>query len=244
MSDSDLRVFPSLEEAGRALADEVASELRRAVAERERATLALSGGSTPRGMHRVLARQHAGLPWRGIHVFWGDERFVPPNSEDSNYRMARETLLDGISILPDNVHPWPAEMSEAESAALTMQVEMERFFGRSALEHRPPIFDVILLGIGEDGHTASLFPGSPALRVEDRWTTTSEAPTEPRRRLTFTLPVLNAARHVHFLVAGESKRAAVRCALNEMQHRERCPASMVRPDDGALTWWLDEEAAP
>ncbi len=238
---SDLRVFPALEQAGRALADEVARQLSRAVAQRGQATLALSGGGTPRPLHRALAAEDSGIPWSQVHVFWGDERFVPHDSEDSNFRMARETLLDDITIPDANLHPWRTEMSEPESAALAMQVEMERVFDCSVLEDGPPRFDVVLLGMGEDGHTASLFPRSPALRVEDRWAIPSEAPDEPRERLTMTLPVLNAARHAHFLVAGESKREALQCATDAPS--PDCPASLVRPDDGTLAWWLDEEVA-
>ncbi|MFP4250769.1 MAG: 6-phosphogluconolactonase [Armatimonadota bacterium] len=242
MSDTEVRVFPTLEDASDALAEEVARQLGNAVADRETATLALSGGSTPRRLHEILAQEHPEVDWRRVHVFWGDERFVPRDSEDSNYRMARETLLGAIPIPDANVHPWPVEMSEPESAALAMQVEMERVFGSSALEAPAPRFDVMLLGMGDDGHTASLFPHSPALRARDRWTVRSEAPDEPRDRLTFTLPVLNAARHIHFLVAGESKHAALRCAMDDPS--PDCPASLVRPEEGTLSWWLDEEVAP
>jgi 6-phosphogluconolactonase len=242
MSEADLRVFPTLEEASASLAGAVARELRAAVAEREQASLALSGGSTPERLHEILAAEYANLPWEQVHVLWGDERFVPHDSEDSNYRMARETLLSGIEIPDANVHPWPTGMSDPDSAALAMQVTLERLFGCSALQDDPPRIDMLLLGMGGDGHTASLFPGSPALREDDRWAVPSTAPDEPRQRLTLTLPALNAARAVHFLVAGERKREAVECALGEPA--ERCPASLVAPEDGTLTWWLDEGAAP
>lgn len=244
MSEVHLRVFPTLEEASTALADQVAAELRDAIDQRGRATLVLSGGSTPRRLHEILASEHADLPWERVHALWGDERFVPRDSEDSNYRMARETLLDHVPIPEENVHAWPTDMTDPESAALAMQVELERLFGCSALEDSPPRLDVLLLGLGEDGHTASLFPNSPALRVDRRWAIPAMAPSEPRERVTFTLPVLNAAPSVHFLVAGASKRDAVQCALNETTHPEDCPAALIDPQDGTLTWWLDEEAAP
>lgn len=243
MSEADLRVFPTLEDASRALAEEVARSVRAAVENRGRASLVLSGGSTPRRLHEILANEHSGLPWPRTHVFWGDERFVPHDCDASNYRMARETLLDGVPVPPENMHPWDTRVSAPEAAALSMQVEIERFFGSSALQGGAPRFDVVLLGMGEDGHTASLFPRSPALRVESRWAVPSVAPEEPRERLTFTLPLLNAARAVHFLVAGASKREALKCALNEGADPERCPASLIEPTEGALTWWLDEEAA-
>lgn len=244
MSEADLRIFPTLEDASRALAARVAEALNEAVAERDRTTLVLSGGGTPRRLHENLARGHSDLPWARAHVLWGDERFVPPDSEDSNYRMARDTLLDNVPIPPENVHPWPTEMRDPEAAALAMQVALERLFDRSALVDDPPRFDVLLLGMGADGHTASLFPRSAALREQRRWAIPSEAPDEPRERLTFTLPVLNAAREVHFLVAGAHKRDALECALGEQKRPERCPAALIAPTDGTLTWWLDKEVAP
>lgn len=242
MSEADLRIFPTLEAAGRALADVLACELGEAVAARGRATLALAGGGTPRHTYEALANRHDDLPWEHIHVFLGDERFVSLHDEQSNFRMACDTLLNHVPIPVENVHGWEVEMSGPEAAATVMQAELERLF-RDA-DGGPPRFDVMLLGIGEDGHTASLFPDSPALRVRDRWAVASEAPEQPRRRLTLTLPVLNAARHVHFLAAGEGKREALQCALGAREPMESCPASMVRPTDGTLTWWLDEEIAP
>ncbi len=244
MSEQDVRVLPTLEAASAVLAERVAEALRSAVDERDRGTVALPGGSTPRRLHKILRAQHPGIPWERVHVIWGDERFVSQDSEDSNYRMARETLLDEVDVPEENLHPWPTDMSDPESAALAMQVELERLFGCSALEDSPPRLDVVLLGMGEDGHTASLFPRSPALRVDRRWAIPSEAPDEPRQRLTLTLPVLNAARQVHFLVAGRARREALECALNETVHTENCPAALIKPTDGTLTWWIDEEAAP
>lgn len=242
MSAPEVRVFPTLEDASEALAAEVARELAQAVSTRDMATLALSGGSTPRRLHEILAEQHREIPWEKVHIFWGDERFVPHDSEDSNYRTARETLLERVAIPAANIHPWPTEKSEPEAAALAMQVEVERVFGCSALEDDPPRFDVLLLGMGADGHTASLFPDSPGLRVAHSWAIPSETRDEPRQRLTLTLPVINAARHVHFLVAGEEKRNSLECALGGPS--ESCPASLIAPVDGTLTWWVDEEVAP
>ena len=226
MREADLRVFPTLEDASHALAAEIAQALREAVCERDRATLVLSGGGTPRRLHELLAAEPGGLPWARVHVLWGDERFVPPDSEDSNYGMARETLLDHVAIPPENVHPWLTGMRAPEAAALAMQVTLERLSGRSALVDGPPRFDVVLLGMGADGHTASLFPGSQALQERARWTIPSEAPDEPRERLTFTVPVLNAARAVHFLVSGASKREALQCVLSE-QNQPDHPAALI-----------------
>ncbi|MFO8079484.1 MAG: 6-phosphogluconolactonase [Armatimonadota bacterium] len=239
MSDAQVRAFPTLEDASDALAAEVARELEDAVATHGRATMALSGGSTPRRLHEILASEH-NLPWDRIHVFLGDERFVPPHSEDSNFRMACDTLLNHVRIPLHNVHAWETSMSHPDLAAITMQVELERIF--EVDEGELPRFDVMLLGLGEDGHTASLFPHSPALRVRERWAVPAKAPDKPRRRLSITLPVINASRHIHFLVAGGDKREALRCAMDDPS--PDCPASLVRPDEGTLTWWLDEEVAP
>lgn len=243
MSDPDLRVFPTREGASLALADAVAAGLERAVEERDRATLVLSGGSTPQRLHELLARR-ADIRWPRVHVFIGDERFVPHHSPHSNYGMADEALLDAVAIPPENVHPWRTDLPTPEDAALAMQAELEGFFGCSVVTGTPPRFDVLLLGMGPDGHTASLFPVSPALGVTNRWALPTLAPDEPRERITLTLPVLNAAREVHFLVAGADKREALRCAIGDPMQPEQCPAALVRPTDGTLSWWLDQEAAP
>ncbi len=236
MSEPRMRIFATLEEASRALAAEIARALAGAVAERGRATIALAGGGTPRTCYEALAAEHSGLPWPRTHVSWGDERFARHDSPESNYRMARETLLEAVPIPPENVHPWATQMERPEQAAAAYEADLAALFGGAL-----PRFDTMLLGLGEDGHTASLFPGSPALRIEDRWAVPSEAPAEPRRRLTLTLPVINNARAVHFLVAGAGKREAVRCARSG-GHPERCPAALVRPKSGTLTWWLDNAA--
>ena len=238
MSGPDLRVFPSPEAACHALADEVARALSDAVDANGRATLVLSGGSTPRRLHELLAERED-IRWPRIHVLFGDERFVPHDSPTSNFGMARRSLLDDVPIPPANQHPWRTDLPTLEDAARAMRAELARLFGHDA----PPRFDVLLLGIGADGHTASLFPDSRALAEGIRWTMPTLAPDEPRERLTMTLPVLNAAHAVHFLAAGAGKREALRSATNAPE-RGHCPASLIRPTDGTLTWWLDEEAAP
>ncbi len=197
-----------------------------------RASLALAGGRTPRGVYEYIAAQHADLSWERIHVYWGDERYVPHDRPDSNYRMARETLLDKVPIPPANVHPMPTDEPSPDEAARVYENQLRDELGDE------PVFHVILLGLGADGHTASLFPGSPALAERDRWVLASEAPAEPKQRLTLTLPVINAARAVHFLVVGADKHAALRCALEGGD----CPAALVRPKNGTLTWWVDQGA--
>lgn len=239
MTNTLVRLFAGAEDAARALADALAAAMREAHAVRGRVTLVLAGGGTPRPLHEALATTHHNLPWEATHIFFGDERCVPLDSPDSNYRMARETLLDRVPIPPANVHPWATDLPSPEEAADAMHGELATFF-----DGRLPRFDLIVLGMGADGHTASLFPDSPALKVEDRLAVASEAPDKPRERVTLTLPVINNARAVHFLVSGADKREALQCALGGQQHPRRCPASLVRPSDGTLTWWLDEEVAP
>ncbi len=242
MNEPQSRVFETLEEASRALAEAVAAQLREAVAANASATLALSGGSTPQRMHAILAEHE--VPWPRVHVFIGDERFVPADDPASNYGMARRTLLDAVPIPPENVHRWRTDLASPEDAALEMQGQLAEVFGCSIATGTPPRFDVMLLGMGADGHTASLFPNSIALSIDSRWAVPTEAPDEPRERVTLTLPVLNASRAVHFLVSGADRREALRRAMGDPMQPENCPASLVRPTDGTLTWWLDREAAP
>ncbi len=238
MIDPSVRVLPNLEGAANALAATVATSIHEAAERRGRVTLVFSGGSTPRPLHRALASDYEDLPWTATHVFLGDERHVPRDSPHSNYAMLSETLLDHVRIAPENVHPWATDLPRPEDTADAMELLLKEFF-----EGRLPRFDVIILGIGDDGHTASLFPNSPALNVPDRLAVAARAPDEPRERMTLTLPVINNARAVHFLVAGAAKRHALQCAFGSPKGMQSCPASLVNPTDGSLTWWLDEEAA-
>lgn len=231
MSEPRVEVFATLESLSAAAAEEIAHALSEAAAG-GRATIALAGGSTPRIMYRHLAEHHRKLPWEHVHVFWSDERYVPHNAPESNYRMARETLLDYVPVVADNVHPMPTVAPSPEDAARTYEELLLREFGRL------PCFDIIVLGVGADGHTASLFPGSPALDEGERWVVPAQAPSRPQQRLTLTVPVINASRAVHFLVSGASKYEALHCALQGGD----CPAALVQPTAGTLTWWVDEAA--
>lgn len=235
MSKPLLRVYRSLEELSIAAAAAIADDMRAAIAELGRATLALSGGDTPRMLHRLLAQRHETLPWDRVHVYWGDERYVPPDDPRSNYRMARDTLLDCVPVVSAYVHPMPTDAPDPDDAAGAYELLLADEFGGL------PRFDVMVLGLGADGHTASLFPDAPALDETRRWVVPSEASYEPVQRLTMTLPVLRNARALHFLVAGQDKREALNCALGEPSRS--CPASLVRPTGGTVTWWVDEAAA-
>ncbi len=190
-----------------------------AVAERSRFTVALAGGSTPAELYRLLSRPpyREQIPWEQTLVFFGDERCVPPDHLWSNYRMAREALLDHVPLSPANIHRMAGELAPADAAADYARVIRRTFGLRGAAR---PVFDLILLGMGDDGHTASLFPGMPALAERRRLVAATDVPgyVQPAvARITLTYPVLNAARHVMFLVAGASKAAKVRAVLGAGQ---------------------------
>ena len=228
-------------------AEMVAECAKEAIQQRGRFTLVLSGGATPEKTYKLLAEPawSTAFDWSKTYIFFGDERFVRSGDVRSNYRMARNALLIRVPVPPSQVFPIPTQASAAAEVAAKYAAELARFFSPDADQKAPPRFDLILLGLGEDGHTASLFPGAPALRADDVWVTWSRpgALPPPVDRITLTYPVLNAARHVVFLVSGVKKAAALRDVLEGEATREDRPAGGVRPTDGTLTWLVDEEAA-
>jgi len=213
-----------------------------AVAEGRRFAVALSGGSTPRAAYALLATSpwRDQVPWPKVHLFWGDERCVPPDDPQSNYRMAREALLDHIPIPESNVHRIRAERRPLEAAG-AYEKELRRFFRSPSPQI--PHFDLVFLGLGPDGHTASLFPNTAALNEADRLAVANHVPQQDAWRITLTFPVLNAASHVIFLVAGAGKAARVRDILGTATPTPRFPAQRVRPTQGTLTWLMDRAAA-
>lgn len=209
-----------------------------AVAERGRFAVALSGGSTPKSLYSLLAGDEfrGRISWGQAHFFWGDERCVPPDDPQSNYRMAHETLLARVPVPPVNVHRMAGEDPDPLRAARKYEEELRAFFGEAL-----PRFDLVLLGLGEEGHTASLFPDSPALEERERLVAAPYVDKLRAYRLTLTLPVLNAAARVAFLAAGKSKRAILPQVLYGTG-TVPVPAQRVRPLQGALLWFIDEEA--
>jgi 6-phosphogluconolactonase len=201
----------------------------------------LSGGSTPRRLYECLAAPEivSRFPWDRTHWFWGDERFVPHNHRDSNYRMAREALLSRVSIPDGNIHAVPTEGLSPEKAAIVYETTLKRFYGADALAPDRPLFDVMLLGIGDDGHTASLFPDQPTLQETRRWAV-AVIGAKAEARITLTYPVLDSSREVAFLVTGKEKRGVVARA---QAGDKALPAAMVRPL-GRLHWFTDRAAAP
>lgn len=212
---------------------------QRAVEERSRFMVALAGGSTPRALYTLLASEHylSRVPWQATHVFWGDERCVPPESEESNYRMAYDALLGLVPVPREQVHRMRGE-DEPERAADDYARVLETEFREPT-----PRFDLVLLGMGEDGHTASLFPRSGALDETEHLVVAPFVEKLAAHRLTMTFRVINAAAHVAFLVAGASKAATLRAVLKGEQDEPELPARMVRPANGELLWLVDEAAA-
>lgn len=226
-----LRVLPGGEALAKAAAEETARALRRAAKERGRALLVLAGGGTPLAAYRLLAGMD--LPWPALHLFWGDERMVPHDHPHSNFGAAAASGLTAM-VPPENLHPIPAQPDDPDRAARAYREELKRVLGRDA-----PGFDVVLLGLGGDGHTASLFPGDAALDERRLWVVAVRAPqsASPRvDRVTLTLPALSSGRVVLFLAAGAAKRRALAAVLAG----EPLPAGLVRPARPPL--WLVDQA--
>lgn len=229
----EVRVADDAQAVAEEAVGEILAVLVRATAERP-VGVVLSGGRTPLRAYEHLLGHAAGLSWDHVHLFWGDERCVPPDHPDSNYRHARSALLDAAPVPPANVHRIRGE-DPPDAAAAAYETEVRAFF--AARGDPTPSFDLILLGMGADGHTASLFPGGPELDVTDRFAVASRAPVEPHDRVTLTLPVLSAARHVVFLVTGAEKRDA----LDRVLAGDRSlPAARVDTD---VLWLVDRAAS-
>ncbi len=202
-------------------------------------TVALSGGSTPRRLYEILAADHAdSFPWQRTHFFFGDERFVPPTDADSNQRMVRESLIDRIDLPPANYHPMPTAGDPAE-AARRYQDELAGHYRDEVLEIPRPLFDVVLLGLGDNGHTASLFPGTDVLDNTLDWVAPCVPNDAPHTRLTLTYQAIASSRDVVFLIKGADKHAA----LTRVRNNDRSqPASRIT-SIGRVTWMLDRAAA-
>ncbi|QEX16221.1 6-phosphogluconolactonase [Hypericibacter terrae] len=237
ISDAKLEVLPDPDALARRVA---AWLLAAATAKQDRFAVALSGGSTPRRLYEHLADTACrdSFPWSRAHWFWGDERFVPADDAKSNYRMVREALLSRAPIPAGNIHPMPTTPSSPEAAASAYERELKSFYGADRLDSAQPLFDVTLLGLGLDGHTASLFPGTPALGVRDRWVA-AVVGAEPEARITLTYPALESSRRVAFLISGSEKREIL---TRLRRGDESLPAARLRPV-GSLWFFADAAAA-
>ena len=213
----------------------IASE---SIAARGRFTIALSGGTTPRKLYSLLGSEpySSQIDWNLVHIFWGDERCVPLDNPDSNYFMAQEVLMSKIPIPAFQVHRMPADQPDRDAASQEYAIEMQRAFGT----HGIPAFDLIQLGMGPEGHTASLFPHQASLHENQRLVMPVSVPKPPPDRLTFTPPLLNAARNILFLVTGSDKADALQAVLEGTYQPEEYPAQIVRPPNGEVVWMLDK----
>lgn len=235
----DVKVFANEAELAAGIAVAAGGIIEEAVDRFARCSVVLSGGESPKPFHRRLATDfHDRIRWDDVHFFWGDERCVPYDDERSNYRMARDTLLDHVPYRPENAHPMPTGFADPDTAAREYEATLKAFFGEDE-----PRFDLVVLGLGADGHTASLFPYSPALAENERWVAAVPDPPTPPIRLTLTLPALNRSEHTFFLVTGAGKAEAVARVLSGRVESESHPAAGILPLQGRLVWWLDREAA-
>lgn len=243
----DLEVLPSAALAAEAAARKFVSAANTAMHLRGEFVVALSGGATPRSVYARLAAEPyaSGLDWSRVQVLWGDERCVPPDHEASNYRMARETLLDTVPVREANVHRINGEDDPAEAAAgyqralravLRTPVGPPRTVSGSRI-------DLVLLGLGLDGHTASLFPGASRVHASSRWAVADDVPAVPAWRVTMTPTVINAAAEIVFLVFGDGKAAILRRVLEGANRPNELPAQLIRPTAGRALWLVDAAAA-
>ncbi len=237
----NIDIFASDEALNHEAAKYIVRLANQAIVTHGRFTLALSGGNTPKTAYSMLATSpyREQIDWNAVEVFWSDERCVPPTDPESNYHMAEQVLLSKVPIPAANVHRMPADEPDREAASEAYTREMQRVFGTNGI----PAFDLIQLGMGPEGHTASLFPHQPALYVTGRLVMPVSVPKPPPDRLTFTPPLLNAARNVLFLVTGAEKAAAVYAVIEGPYEPDEYPAQIVRPPHGEVTWMLDSAAA-
>ena len=233
-------ILDTSEELAAAAAARFVELAREAVDERGAFSVALAGGNTPRRVYELLAGPElsARVSWPAVHVFFGDERCVPPDDAESNYRMARESLLSRAPVPAENVHRIEG-LGDAAANARRYEDEMRAFFGDADW----PRFDLVMLGMGDDGHTASLFPETTALAERRAWAAPNWVEKLSAWRVTLTAPAVNAARHVLFLVGGASKAARLPEVLHGARDPQRLPSQLIRPDDGTLEWLVDSAAA-
>jgi 6-phosphogluconolactonase len=237
----NIAIYPNIDILSHEAAQYIVRIATESITTHGRFTIALSGGTTPRKLYGLLGSEpyRSQIDWTLVHIFWSDERCVPPNSEESNYHLAHEVLLSKISIPAVQVHRMPADMPDRNAASQEYENEMRRVFETDGI----PNFDLIQLGMGPEAHTASLFPHQAALHEQQRLVVPVSVPKPPPDRLTFTPPLLNGARNVLFLVAGSDKADALHAVLEGPYNPDEYPAQIVRPPDGEVSWMVDTAAA-
>jgi 6-phosphogluconolactonase len=237
-----MKIHPDPTSLARAAADHFVSLAEEAIAARGRFAVVLSGGSTPRASYALLATdgRAARVDWLRVHIFWGDERCVPPDHPDSNFRMAREALLDHVPIPAGNVHRVRGELDPAQAAAEYQQA-LQKFFATASGD--TPSFDLVLLGMGGDGHTASLFPGTAAVEEQSRWVVAHFVDKLEAWRITLTPAIINTAANVTFIVSGQDKAERLLQVLEGPYQPHVLPAQVIRPGRDRLQWLVDAPAA-
>ena len=236
--NKNIHAYPNKEKLVAATTERIADCIEQAIQQNGLCNMALSGGNTPGGIFSLLGSSPYSdrLDWSKLHLFWGDERMVLPEHQDSNFRLVQETLLEHIKIPDENVHRMRGEIAPEEAAAEYAELLHNHF------KESPPCFDLMLLGLGGDGHTASLFPGTDAVEECEKHAVAVFVPKLDAWRVTLTLPVLNAARKILFLVSGKSKSEMVQRIMSNKQPDKEIPATMVNPQNGELHWMLDSDA--
>jgi 6-phosphogluconolactonase len=236
----EVRIFKDLEELSHAAAELFIDQAAHSAVERDQFLVALNGGSTPNRLFQLLATEYLGnVDWSKVHIFWGDERCVPPEDPGSSYGQARDMLLSHVPIPQANIHRVKGELDP--SAASNDYARVLKEFASPPLDW--PRFDLVYLGMGEDGHTASLFPGSPADVSEPTMPVTAQYQDRPANRVTLTPVVFNSARVIVFMATGEKKARTFAEVLSDRYNPEHYPAQRIRPDPGTLIWLVDEAAA-
>ena len=238
---SIINIYPDEETLVEQSADKISGLIHQTLTEQEICTFVLSGGSTPEALYSKLSSvpyNHT-IQWGKVHFFWGDERCVPPGHADSNYRMAKESLLDHIELPPENIHRISGEISPGTAAEEYEQAVRKYVPDGNGL----PRFDITLLGIGDDGHTASLFPDTPVLKEQKKLVASVHVPALASWRITLTYPVINNSKSILFLVKGASKAKIIGQVLSGSNPDNRYPVQNINPQDGQVIWFLDKEAA-
>ena len=236
-----IAIYPDIDTLSQEAAQYIVRLANQSIVTHGRFTIALSGGSTPKKLYGLLGSEpfRSQIDWAQVEIFWGDERCVSPDDPESNYAMAQQVLLSKIPIPNNRIHRMPADQSDREAASQAYTEEMRRTFGTDGI----PAFDLIQLGMGPEGHTASLFPHQPSLHEQQRLVMPVSVPKPPPDRLTFTPPLLNAAHNILFLVTGSEKSDAIHTVLEGDYNPDEYPAQIVQPEHGEVVWILDKEAA-
>ena len=234
-----MKIFQTSEETAQAAAKYILNLYQETINFRERFSIVLSGGSTPRRLYQLLAEPEMvrQVDWRQVYFFWGDERCVPPDHEQSNYRMVRETLLQFLDIPEENIKRMCSELSPLKAAAV-YDGALKSYF-----QDKQAVFDLVLLGMGTDGHTASLFPGTPAIYEKEHWVSAQFIDKIKSWRLTLTPVILNQAANIIFLVSGSEKAQPLVQIIQGNFEPDRFPSQIIRPENGRLVWYVDKAAA-